>query len=557
MASDARERALIRLGHLKSDRATWWYTYEEITMYLLPRHGRYYRQDHNKGWRRTQAIFDNTATKSLRILGAGLMGGLTSPARPWFRLTTTDTELSDSHDVKEWMAEVTRRILDVLQKSNTYRALHLMYEDLGAFGTTATVMLPDYKDVIRQYPITAGRYCIGADWRGEVDTLYREFEATVGAIVGEFGMANVSSTVKSLYDNNALDQWVPLLHVVEPRTERDPRKKDARNMPWNSTYWELGGRPGQALRVSGFNHFPVLAPRWAVTGGDIYGNGPGMEALGDIKQLQIDQLRKSQGIDYQTAPPLAVPASMKNRDIDRLPGGITFYDGQVNSSPIKTMFDVQLNLNDLLADIHDIRERINGSFYADLFLMIQQRDDPRMTATEVAELHEEKMLMLGPVLERLHNELLEPLITNTFTQLATAGLLPPPPPELQGQDLNVELISVLAQAQRAVSTNGIDRFVVHMGQIAQFKPDIVDNFNEDEWTDLYSDLLGVDPRIIVPSKEVAFIRKQKAAQAQQAQQAAQAQQASTTAKNLAQSPTAPGSNALNDILNMYSGYTQQ
>ena len=133
-----------------------------------------------------------------------------------------------------------------------------------------------------------------------------------------------------------------------------------------------------------------------------------MEALGDIKQLQHEQLRKAQGIDYQTKQPLQVPAYMKNRDVDSLPGGVTFVDGQ--QGKIETAFNVNLNLQHLLMDIQDVRGRINSSFYADLFLMLANATDTRMTATEVAERHEEKLLMLGPVLERLHNELLDPLI---------------------------------------------------------------------------------------------------------------------------------------------------
>jgi len=88
-----------------------------------------------------------------------------------------------------------------------------------------------------------------------------------------------------------------------------------------------------------------------------------------------------------------------------------------------------LDLNPLLADINDVRQRIQSAFYADLFLMVSQQSQ-NMTATEVAERHEEKMLMLGPVLERLQNELIDPLIEITFSAMVNAGVLPPPPPPL-------------------------------------------------------------------------------------------------------------------------------
>ena len=415
-----RDKLFTRWGMLKTERATWWAHWQEITTYLLPRNGRYFVQDRDKGWRRHNNIYDNTGTRSLKILGAGMMAGATSPARPWFRLATADPELNQYHPVKLWLADTTQRMQMVFQRSNTYRALHQVYEELGAFGTAASLVLPDYNTLIHHYPSTVGEFCIATDYQGKVCTIYREFEKPVGEIVKEFGLKNCSTVVKNMYDRGSLDQWIRLIHAIEPRADRDIGKKDAKNMAWGSYYFEVGGNPNTYLRESGFKEFPAVVPRWATAGGDIYGNSPGMEALGDIKQLQHEQLRKGQAIDYQTKPPLQVPTSMKNRDVETLPGGVSFYDGQ--TAGIKTAFEVNLDLNALLMDIQDVRERIRGSFYADLFLMLANATDTRMTATEVAERHEEKLLMLGPVLERLHNELLDPLIEITFTRMVEAEI---------------------------------------------------------------------------------------------------------------------------------------
>jgi hypothetical protein len=461
--------------------------------------------------------------------------------------------LNNYPPVKLWLDDVTNKMQLVFQRSNTYRTLHGMYEELGAFGTASAIILPDYKNIIHHYPSTVGEYAIATNYQGRVDTIYREFEKTVSEIVTEFGIDNVSHTVKNLYDRGSLDAWVPIIHAIEPRTDRDPRKRDSKNMEYMSCYFELAAEKGKYLRESGFEEFPGIVPRWNVVGGDIYGNSPGMEALGDIKQLQHEQLRKAQGIDYQTKPPLVVPSSMKNRDIETLPGGISFIDG--NSQGIKAAFEVNLNLQHLLMDIQDCRSRINGSFYADLFLMLANATDTRMTATEVAERHEEKLLMLGPVLERLHNELLDPLIDVTFNHMLRAGMLPPAPQELQGQDLNVEFVSMLAQAQRAIGTNGVDRFIGNLGVVAQMKPEVLDKFDSDQWADAYSEMLGIDPKMITATKDVAMIRN-KRAQAQAAQsQMAMMQQGASAAKDASQAPTQGGeSNVMMDLMNQFSGY---
>jgi hypothetical protein len=547
-----RDKLYTRWGQLKTERASWWAHWQELTTYILPRNGRYFRQDRDKGWRRHNNIYDNTGTRALRTLGAGMMAGATSPARPWFRLATADPDLNSYQPVKLWLDDVTKRMQVVFQRSNTYRSLHGMYEELGCFGTASSIILPDHQNVVHHYPVTTGEYCIAQDYQGRVCTMYREFEKTVGEIVKEFGYKNCSNTVQSMYNNGNLDKWIPIIHAIEPRADRDIRKKDSLNMPFASYYFEVGGDPNKFLRQGGFKQFPAVVPRWAVTGGDIYGNSPGMEVLGDIKQLQHEQLRKAQAIDYQTKPPLQAPTSMKNRDVEMLPGGVTFYDGQ--TAGIKTAFEVNLDLNALLMDIQDVRERVRGGFYADLFLMLANATDTRMTATEVAERHEEKLLMLGPVLERLHNELLDPLIDITFTRMLEAGIIPPAPPELQGMDLSVDFVSMLAQAQRAIGVNGIDRFVGNLGQVATFKPEVLDKFNSDEWVDSYSDMLGVDPKLIVASDQVALIRDSRAkAQAAQAQAEAMKVQ-SETARNFAASPTGGQDNALMDIMNQFSGY---
>jgi len=548
-----KQRIINRWGALRTERASFWDHWQQITTYLLPRSGRYFRQDRDKGIRRANNIYDSTGSRALRTLGAGLMAGATSPARPWFRLGTADPEMNTYEPVKVWLEDVANRMQDVFQKSNTYRALHQVYEEMGAFGTAASIVLPDFKTVIHHYPVTVGEYAIAHDWQGRVCTIYREFEKTVSEVVKEFGRKNCSPQVQGLFDNHQIDQWVPIIHAIEPRADFDPTKKDAKNMAWASYYTELGGDGDKFLRESGYKEFPALVPRWAVSGGDIYGNSPGMEALGDIKQLQHEQLRKAQGIDYQTNPPKILPVAAKNFELNFLPGGVSYVD-MPNGQAAKSAFEVNLDLQYLLQDIGAVQQRINESFFADLFLMLANSTNTNMTATEVAMRQEEKMLMLGPVLERLNNELLYPLIETTFSRMVEAGAIPPAPPEMQGMELSVEFVSMLAQAQRAIGTNSVDRFVGNLGQIAAFKPDVLDKFDSDAWAEMYSDMLGVSPKLIVAGDKVAMIRQARDQAQAAAQKSAVMQQQSVTAKNLAQSPTGGQPNALQDMMNQFQGY---
>jgi len=564
---ELRKNLMRRHGALVTERSSWVTHWSDVGRHLLPRNGRFFVSDRNRSGRdRYNQIWDSTGTRALRVLGAGMMAGATSPARPWFRLAAGDPELNDYYPVKLWLEDTVRRMQRVFSKSNTYRALHQLYEELGAFGTAVSIVLPDFENVIHHYPVACGEYCLQQDYQGKINAVYREFEKTVGEVVNEFGEENCSSAVRNQYRERNLEAGVTILHVIEPRdaSQRDTEQATPENMPWRSVYIEVGGEDSTVLRDSGFQTFPVLAPRWAVAGGDVYGHSPGMEALGDVRQLQQEQLRKGQAIDYKTRPPLQVPTSMKDRDRELFPNGITYYepasllpfDQVTPGGGIRSAFEVNLDLEHLLEDIRDVRERIRGAFYADLFLMLANAGpDTRMTATEVAERHEEKLLMLGPVLERLHNELLKPLIDLTFDRMLEAGaLLPPPPQELQGMDLQVEFISILAQAQRAIGMNNVDRFIGGALTIADKQPEVLDKVDFDRWVDRAQDMLGVPPELVREDDKVAALRdaRNKAMAAKEAV-AASREQAATT-KDLAASPTG-GQTALSGLMENLTGYS--
>lgn len=543
---------LARKAALWNERSSWVSHWREISESLQPRLGRYFIDDVNRGQKRSTSIYDNHAGMASRTLAAGMMSGMTSPARPWFKLDLADKDLMESQRVKTWLARSAELMRTIYAQSNTYRALHCGYEELGLFGSWATVCLPNFNTVLHHYPLTIGEYALACNYEGYVDTLAREFKMTVAQLVRMFGKENCSQTVRNLFDTNKLESWVPVAHLVEPREERDTRKLDAKNMRWSSCYIECGrDNPDKYLRESGFKRFPVLAPRWEVKGNDIYGNSPGMMALGDARQLQHEQLRKSQAIDYKVNPPLQVPSAYKDQAMNRLPGGIMFVDATHAGGGVRSAFQVDLDLGALREDIIDVRQRIDRAFYVDLFMMLANDTRSGITATEVAERHEEKLVMLGPVLERLHNELLSPMIDMTFDYCLEAGILPPIPDELRDHDINVEFTSTLAQAQRIVAAGGVDRLLGAIGSLSALKPDIVDKVDLDQVVDDFGTMFGVNPEIIVPDEQVAQMRAERAKAEQAAQQGAAMAQAAESAKTIGETNT----DGVKDAISMFQGYS--
>ncbi len=524
MTVKMREAADRRLAALKSERTSFWSHWKEINEFLLPRRGRFLtgREGVNRGDKRNQKIIDGEATQALNILVSGMMSGVTSPARKWFRLVPPDMGMLEFGPVKSWLHAVETIIYEIFSQSNLYQVLPYVYEEMATYGTAAVINLEDFDTVTRFQAFTVGEYCIAQDHRYKVNTIYREIPLTVEQIVGAYGEENATHFVKEQWRKGNNDTWVPCVHLVEPRTERDVDSPFAKDKPFKSIIFETGNDKGTFLHEGGFDRFPVYSPRWHLTLPDVYGRSPGMDALGDVKQLQDQQKKKGQAIAKMVNPPMTAPAALKNERITTLPGDVTYVDTAQGQQGFVPAYQVQPRLNEFLLDIQDVRSRIRRAFYADLFLMLaNDARAQRATATEIDERREEKLLVLGPVLERINHDLLAPLIDDVFTRIVETGIAPPPPRELAGTELKVEYISIMAMAQRAQGILGIQDTAMFVGSLASINPEVVDKFDFDQAVDEFGERRGVPPGVVRADDVVEQLRGQRAQQ-QQAMQAAEA-----------------------------------
>jgi hypothetical protein len=522
--------------------------WSELDEYLLPRRTRFWTGDKNRGDKRNQKIINSTGRFAARTLASGLHAGLTSPARPWMKLTTPDPDLAKFAPVKAWLHDVTQRMLVVFAQTNLYNSFPITYGDIGVFGTAAVALLDDSKDLFRCYNYALGSYAIGLNARGMVSSFVREFELTVRQVVEEFGLkengrdidwSNISTIVKTAWDRGEYQTPVKVTWMITPNQEADPSKLLPKFYLFASCWWETGSTEKNFLRESGFRTFPLMCPRWDVTEGDSYGTDcPGMTALGDVKQLQIMEKKKAQAIAKMVDPPLTGPTALMTQKTSLLSGDITYVDDQ--NKTLRSIHDVNLRVDHLAQDIQNVEYRVQRAFYEDLFLMLA-RSDPqagsqRPTAREVEERHEEKLIALGPVLERTNDELLDPIVDRVFEMMDRAGLIPPAPEQLQGVNLKVEYISILAQAQKLVGVVGLDRFMQNVLTIAPVIPGILYKVDTNRVADVYGDLLGIDPNI-VRSDEDADGLAAEAAKAQQAQMEAEnAAKMSVAVKNAGTTP---------------------
>ena len=527
---------------METERSSFITHYKDLGDFLAVRRVRLSTTDVNRGDKRYSNILDNTGLLAVRTLRAGMMAGVTSPSRPWFRLTTQDQDVSELEAVKVWLHTVTKRMEWVFLKSNLYNSLPIVYGDLGVFATAAMLIEQDLTgEVIRTTPLAIGSYCLGQDKKRNVCTLVRDFQMTVRQIVEEFGMeegskvidwTNISGFVQQQWEQGYRETWIQVTHIIHPNDDWDPDKFAPKYKRYRSVYYErcvvgqdkdnFVERNQKFLSDSGYDRFTLLAPRWEKTGEDVYGTScPGMEALGDVKQLQVSEKRILQAIEKSINPPLTGPSALKSTKTSILPGDITYNDELEGRKGFRPVYQIDPRINEMEAKQAQVRERINRAFYADLFLMLAQSDRREITAREVEERHEEKLLALGPVLEQLNADLLNPLIKITFGFMKAQGLIPDMPEEMRGQPLKIEYVSVMAQAQKLVGIYAIERFTGFIMSMAEAVPEILHKFDADQTVDIYGDRIGLDPGVIRTDEAVAQIRE-GLAKAQQADATAEA-----------------------------------
>jgi len=513
--------------------SNWKEHWRELAEYILPRHERFLETDASHGTagkKKHDKIIDGTATWAVRTLASGMMSGLTSPSRPWFRLGLPDPDLAEFAPVRSWLGTVEQRMRDTFSRSNIYNILPSGYEDLGCFGVTALGLFEHPTDIMRGFHFPIGAYSMSSDQDNRVDTMIRVFMMSARQMARKFDWDSLTPGVQSSIEKGQGEVMVKIVHAV---TRNEFYLENGfSSKPFMSVYYELAKNQGRHLRIGGFHEFPIMAPRWSVTGEDVYGNSPCMDVLGDVKALQLYQKRSAQAIDKMVNPPLNAPGSMRNKKVSQLPGDVNYQDIATDRGGLRPVYELNFDVGAVELKIQQHQSRINRATFVDLFLALLNTDRREITAREVEEKREEKLLMLGPVLERLNDELLDPLIDRTYEIMRRRDLIPPPPEEIEGQDLKIEYVSILAQAQKLVGLASQERLLGFVANMMALNPEAGDKVDWDQNVDVYSNVLGTAPELILDDEAVADIREERAASIAKEQAMLQGQQAAETAHTL-------------------------
>jgi len=467
---------------------------------------------------RKAIIYDSTASDSVRVGVATVMGGMVPSNAQWFYL-----DIGSETDAEQvWLDGAAKFVWENIHASNF---------DAEAFDAMLDVWIAGW-DVLYCDEAEGGGYyfetwpigeCTIAATRngGLVDTVYRKYTLTVSQVVSEFGLDKVSEKTRKAWDEQKYDEKVSIRHAIEPREVFAVDAKLGKNMRFGSVHMECDS--DHVLREGGYHEFPCTCPRWSRLPNSAYALGPMSDALPDVRTLNEVTKWTLMGAETALAPPMIAEDDgvLNPRNIRMGPRKIIIANSVDSMKPLITGAKVEFGMM--------TRENLQGGIRK--ILMADQLppvEGQAKTAYEwsvrVAMLRQ----MLGPMFGRFQAEFLQPLVERTFGIAWRANiksgfqLMGEPPESLLDRNFTVRYLSPLARAQREEEVASMDRFEIDLGTTVANtgRTDLLDLYDWEEGKRMKSRMLGVPQKLIRDGKQLDAIREQNAKKQQAAQQQA-------------------------------------
>lgn len=544
--------------------------WKEAVRFVDPSRARWTGADTDDPTKSRSAIIDETATWCHGVAVAGNVSGMASPGRPWFQLRLGDYSLNQKGSVKAWLRTMRTAVLTIFERSNFYQQLGEMFGDelIVANAPLGIFEDPDPSKYMRFEVPPIGSWAIAQDGAGRPIVFQRELTKTIRQLLNEFGEANVSSRVKMrAQEQGGLSDTVEVRHMILPNPDYIPESMVVTRLPYQEVYWEhlvgsgLAGRdPGipsagtgtggrhheKPLKRSGYHEFPYALARGRRNIEDTYGvNCETYNALASIKQLQVQEDKVLLGLELEVEPPMLAGSGVDRRHLSIVPGTQTKDAGVDGSGGSRPLYQVKLDYEALEAKSEQVRMRIKRAYKVDVFQTVLSDDrSQRATATEIDETRREALQALGPSLQRHSDDVFDVVVDRAMAiilrrselawQTGEPSLVPPPPEELRGQEIRIQYISEIAQAQQAQGLMSIERVVDFGTRYSQFQPEALDRLDVDEIMERYADSAGVDPSVIRDLDEAIDIRNRRAQAQQEAAMREQAAGMAGAVRNLSE-----------------------
>lgn len=571
MANPRIDAILHRFKTLKARKQSLVPLYDLISEYVYNRKYDGYGIP-NAGIFADEDIYDNTAQRANGIMANVMVNNIWPNGPRTFSVGRT-WDTPDTEEIKKYFEFVNQQMYSVMDntRAGLQTALDEYMLDQGAYGISGVYV--EEKDTDPATPIRYKSWGIkdmlvdeGPD--GLIDTIFSEKEMSIRNAVRVYGLEKLPSNARELYKKGEVEKPLKILHVIEPRLDRDPSKKGAKDMPIASIHIELSTR--KILKESGLEEMPVFVGRFSKVPGEIYGRSPAMVAMADILEINATREAISVATEKQLDPPLAVydDGALGGGDIDTSAGAVNVFSvtGRLNTGkpiePLYTVGELQSSYN----HIDVLKETINNHFYLDRLLDFN--NETRMTLGEAQLRNALRGQSLGAFYARQENEVVTPIIERTFNILLKRGRLGVVSGSQEEMDLlvhgiqpvyipnvlvekmsrgeDIYEITYLSPAKRTMQSEelrGIIETANFAVGVASVSLEILDNIDFDKLITRVAKLSGAPMELIKDSTTVKKLRDARAQQQAQLAQLEQARQQSEIGRNVAQMNAMQGKEA--------------
>ena len=514
-----------RFEAAKEARKNWEWHWQEVAELVLPT--RDFTVDFTEGEQRRNRIFNETAPDACESLASALSGMLTNTSIRWFSLALTDYELAQDESAQAWLYDTTTRMLDYFDSTESGFATnsHEVFLDLCAFGTGVMLVRRSPNALSFQARQLANFY-FNVNDAGVRTECYRRFKMSALEAYEVFGDDLHPSIIEAVDNEKQRGKKYEFIHAVIRRSDRDPLKVDSKNMPFASIYVDIKNK--HLVREGGFNSMPYLVPRWSKAPEEMYGRSPSMKVLPGIKMVNAMSRAIIEASELAIRPPLLIPANSVEGPIRTTPGSIMYTRAGTRELPQPLMSGARPDIGEGLLTGREAR--IEKAYFLDAFKL---PDNDRMTATEIIERRQQGLMTSAPILSRLYEEWLNPVIQHVFEWMRDTGRLLPVPDAISGKALNISYRSPMALSKKQSQGQAFMQAMSLATPLIQANPGILDNLDSDiAFRDIFH-INNVDPSYLRSSTEVMMGRQQQAQMQQQMQQAQLAQQQASATRDAA------------------------
>lgn len=524
--SETVENIFTRLSELETTRTPYEAVWDEITEYVMPSRGSYsFKDTKSDPERKSRRRFESTAINAARGLTAKIIAEMTSGSTRWFEYRDPDPNIDKLEPVRRALQALSDKAY-VMLNSGSFKLAHAeATADWVAYGTAC--MLTDFESdgepIFQSIPIR--ELYIAENRAGEIDLVIRKFKLTLRQIIQIFGEQDLPAKILQNKERD-FDKLHDVIHAVIPNDEYVEGKKNSRYFRFKSCYALCSGKV--LLREGGYKRMPYKVFRFWKRSGEVYGGSPAVDALADIRVLNMLEEASLRGIQLDNWPPFLAAHDSVIMPLKVVPNGINY--GGIGPDG-RRLIDRLLPPNPggrqgLETMLEQKRMAIRSCFFIDP--LINKQNSIR-TAAEVMKRSNEEMMGLSPFLARYEVEYLSPIIDHMLEYLLTKKEVEIPQ-ELNGRTSLVEYTGPLAKTQRASELNNTMQFLQLVQGVAQVDPSMLQHLDFNAAFMMFADLLGVPLSIITPAQQIAA--KQQMMQQQQ-QASALGQGLGDVSKNLA------------------------